>query len=123
MKEAKILPEIKHDNIVALLEVCEKQVSLMMELCEFDFEPFNVDKKVSSLDQFLSYMNEGDIFDSSPCIGNVIASDVVRAVSYLHSRDTVRRDIKPAIVWCPIPIVKVTNTKNRRWRLTKAYCL
>ena len=32
----------------------------MMELCEFDFEPVNADKKVSSLDQFLSYMNEED---------------------------------------------------------------
>ena len=39
-------------------------------------------KKVSSLDQFLSYMNEEDIFDSFPGVGNVIASNVVRAVSY-----------------------------------------
>ena len=50
------------------------------------------------MDQFLSYMNEEDIFDSFPGIGNVIASDVVRAVLYLHSRDIVRRDIKPAKV-------------------------
>ena len=34
--------------------------------------------KVSSLDQYLSYMNEEDIFDSFPGI----ASDVVLAVSY-----------------------------------------
>ena len=40
------------------------------------------DKNISSLDQFLLYMNEEDIFDSFPGIGNVIASDVVRAVSY-----------------------------------------
>ena len=46
----------------------------------------------------LSLMNEEDIFDSFPGIGNVIASDVVRAVSYLHSRDTVHKDIKPANV-------------------------
>ena len=43
-------------------------VSLMIELCEFDFEPFNADKKVSSLDQFLSCMNEEDIFDSFPLV-------------------------------------------------------
>ena len=54
IKEAKILSEIKHDNIVDLLGDCEKPVSSMMELCEFDFEPFNTDQNVSSLDQFLS---------------------------------------------------------------------
>ena len=54
----------------------------MMELREFDFEPFSADKKVGSFNQFLSYMNEEDIFDNFPGIGNVIASDVVRAVSF-----------------------------------------
>ena len=45
-------------------------------------ESFNADKKVSSLDQFLSHMNKEVIFDSFPGIGNVIVSDVVRVVSY-----------------------------------------
>ena len=39
-------------------------------------------KKVNSLNQFLSYVNEEDIFDSFHGIGNVIASDVVRSISY-----------------------------------------
>ena len=55
------------------------------ELCEFHFEPFNADKKVSSLDQFLSYMNEEDNFDSFPGIGDVITSVIVRTLSFLHS--------------------------------------
>ena len=55
------------------MKKCENPVSLMMELCEFDFEPFNADKKVSSLGQFLSHMSEDDIFDSFPGIGNIIA--------------------------------------------------
>ena len=56
-------------------------------------------KKVSSLDQFLSYMNEKGIFDSFPGIGNVIASGVVCTMSYLHIRDILRKDIKPANVF------------------------
>ena len=41
-------------------------------------------------------MNGEDIFDSFPGIGsNIIASDVIRAASCLHSRDIVHRDIKP----------------------------
>ena len=32
----------------------------MMQVCEFDFELFNADEKVSSLDQFWSYMNKED---------------------------------------------------------------
>ena len=34
------------------------------------------------MDQFLSYMNQEDIFDSFLGTGNVIASDVVRTVPY-----------------------------------------
>ena len=45
MNEANILSDIKHDNIVALLPVYEKPVSLVMGLCEFSFELFNAGKK------------------------------------------------------------------------------
>ena len=66
-----------------------------------EFIPFNVNKKVGSLGQFLPYMNEEGIFDSFHAIKNIIASNIVRAVSYLHSRDIVRKDIKPAKVLMP----------------------
>ena len=51
-------------------------------------------------------MNEEDIFDSFPGTGNVVSSDVVPAVSYLHSRDIVHRDIKPANVLVSISHLK-----------------
>ena len=64
----------------------------MNELCEFDLEQCNPGKRVSSLDQ---YMNEEVIFDSFPGIGNIIVSDVVPAVLYLHNRNFIHRDRKP----------------------------
>ena len=39
-------------------------------------------------------MKEEDICDSFLGIGNVNVSGVIRAVSYIHSRDIVYRDIK-----------------------------
>ena len=41
-------------------------------------------------------MNEEVIFDSFPGIGNVTVSDIVCAVSYIHSRDIIHRVTKPA---------------------------
>ena len=40
-------------------------------------------------------MNEEDNFDSFPDIGDVITSVIVRTLSFLHSWEIVRRDIKP----------------------------
>ena len=57
-------------------------IAIYLWVMWIDFKPFNADKNVSSLDRFLSYMNEEDIFDSFPGIVNVIASDVVSAVQY-----------------------------------------
>ena len=51
-------------------------------------------------------MNEEDIFDSFPGTENVIASGFVRAVLYLHSRDFVHRDIRPANVLASNPHYK-----------------
>ena len=47
-------------------------------------------------------MSEEDIFDSFPGIENVIASDDVPAMAYLHSRDIVDRDKKHFSVQFPL---------------------
>lgn len=94
-KEALILKNIKHENIVSLIGVCEKPPSIFMELCEFSFLPFERDVSFNSLDKYLSYMDEEDLFSFFPKIGIAIAKDISCAICYLHQRDMVHRDIKP----------------------------
>ena len=101
-------------------------VSLMIELCEFDFEPFNTDKKVSSLEQFLLHMNEDDIFDSFPWYWK---RNCIRCCLYCvcvtpTQRDIVHRDIKTTKVL-------VSNSHHKSYKQEelemafdkKTYCL
>ena len=75
------------------------------------------------MDQFLSYMNEEDIFNSFPGIGNVKALDVVHTVSYLHSRDIIHRDIKPANVLVSNSHYKDYKHEEQEMAFDKTYCL
>ena len=64
-------------------------------------------------------MNEEVIFDSFPGIENIIVTDVVRAVSYLHSRDIIHRDRKPANVLVFNSHYKSYKRGESKMRLTK----
>ena len=75
---------------------------------------------------FVVYERE-DTFDSFPGIGNIIAPDVVRTLSYLHSRDIVCRDIKPANVLMFNSHYKSNKHKDEKNRTAdgvwqKTYC-
>lgn len=58
MKEAVILSQIKNENVVSIFAVCDSPVSIMMELCEFSFSPFDCGHKVNSLDTLLSFTDK-----------------------------------------------------------------
>ena len=45
------MAKVAHENIVSMLSVCDKPVSIMMELCEFSFIPFGDTEVVNSIDK------------------------------------------------------------------------
>ena len=85
LKEAKLLSEISHPNIVKLLAVNDEPISIMMEYCEFSFQPFDRNESVSSLNKLLTYLVEEDLLQYFPGIGNYIVRDIAAAIYYLHN--------------------------------------
>ena len=93
-KETKILTKVAHENIVSMMPVCNKSVSIMMELCKFSFIPFGGTEVANFLDKLLILMSEESYFTCFPGIGNVTARDITNAITYLHGKDIAHKDIK-----------------------------
>ena len=88
----------QHKN-VSFLGYCPEPCTIMLEYIFFDFKPFGVDKKVNSLLDLLNYLNN---INSVNMLGRElqvkICMDIAKGLEYLHSKDTVHRDLETANV-------------------------
>ncbi|CAH3190164.1 unnamed protein product, partial [Porites evermanni] len=93
------LRDLQHPNIVNFKGICTTPVALILEYAYFDFMPFGMNSKVSSLSGFLATLNDYDCagFDD-PRIFLGICKDIATGLQYLHHKNVAHRDLKPANV-------------------------
>ena len=87
IKEARLLKSLNHENIVSFKGFCPSPQAIMLEYVYFDFSPFEIDKKVSNLVDFLNFSDKVDafkLFHSNML--NIICRDVAEGLGYLHLR-------------------------------------
>ena len=99
LKEAKILNSAKgHRNVIEFLGFCDQPHSIMMKYSSFDFRLFGVERKVSSLADFVQFI-DAELDFSQPSLYNLLpvcVKDILTGIEYLHKRDIAHRDLKPA---------------------------
>ena len=87
-KEAVILKQAKHPNIVNLLGLsAAKPDALMLEYVSFDLSLFGSNTKVSSLSELLSFLDDNSDFHGFEHIQMCAASGIIDGLYHLHSID------------------------------------
>ncbi len=81
IREISLLKELRHENIVKLLDVChsEKKLTLVFEFLEMDLKRF-MDKEMNNLD--------------AATVQHFLR-DLLRGVQFCHARNVLHRDLKP----------------------------
>ena len=125
VKEARILQELEHPNIVHFEEICSTPLALVLEYVYFDFQPFGINLKVSSLAEFVATLDSFNCEGcDSPHIFSGICKDIATGLQYLHNNDIAHRDLKPVNVlvinqhYCKLSRVKI----GKAWKECPVVC-
>ena len=66
LKDARLLNELRHENVVELLTFCDNSVAIIVELCEILMKSFQGDQSFHSLDKILKYLANNKLLDFFP---------------------------------------------------------
>ena len=98
LTEANIMSCLIHENIVGFEAVCYKPLMFVMELVVSDFNVSGTVRKLTTLEDLLRYC-DSFMFQNIEAILPSAATDIVKGLTYLHSKEVFHRDLKPANVF------------------------
>ena len=89
IKEARLLQNHRHANVVEFKGICTDQLSLLLEYAYFDFSPFGCDIQTHSLAEFLAVCEQSSCDGMNVAVLTLAAFDVASGLKYLHQNNHV----------------------------------
>ena len=93
-KEATLLSQLRHENIVQFKAVCQDPMAIMLQYVYFDIEVFGSEGKLSSLNELMYLIDSQDCNGIEGTFMDNIAADVAGGLLYLYKNGIAHRDLK-----------------------------
>ena len=94
-----------------------------MEYSCFDFGPFGIEKRVSTLANFLHLVDDNFDFTSFAELLPICAKDIITGLEYLHNKNIAHRDLKPANILVSNQNYSNASHSKDEFKIAYAECL